>query len=145
MIGLKTEKACGHCPLSLRCAQGKSFVDLLAEPCQKYNIRFCRRCYTIVFELEHETYLCGIIRYGKHFSANPGLRDGYERVWDVLRAMHCSTKGCGLVYTSPHPLTRSKPNAFAVKKGTRIIRADERTTEAHDCFDQLANSLSDVY
>lgn len=116
MIALMTEAACGHCPLSVRCMQGKGFLDLYAEPHINYRVRHCRRCYAVLFEYEHTTYICGLIRWGLNFSADPTMRDGYEKVWKRIGTMHSSTRGCGLIFPHDHPLTHSKPGVRGRKR-----------------------------
>ena len=54
MIGLKTDDACAHCPLTLTC-----WGDTFDPACLlTVNGRFCLGCDALYFESDGETYVC---------------------------------------------------------------------------------------
>ena len=54
MIGLKTDDACSHCPLTLAC-WGDTFD---ADSLLTVNGRFCLGCDALYFDVDGETYVC---------------------------------------------------------------------------------------
>lgn len=146
---MKTEAACGSCPLSLLCLLNK---PLVVNKTRDHNymrkkgipnihrIRVCSRCLCVFFEHEHTTFICGMIRHGQHTGTHPGRNAVMDALVKERRGYREShrvtwTKGCqggkGRRARLPHPLQEKRPQHI-------------HETDPYDCFDQLADHITEV-
>lgn len=151
MIGMKTEAACGRCPLSLLCYAGRSLIVNKTRTHSYmrnkgipniYRVRVCKRCLCLIFSHRNTTFICSMVRQG--FAGNePGIKSisaaADNNTWrSGTRYGHIVwTKGCsggrGRMRRRPHPLQSTKP---------QHISADD--TDNYDCLDHLADTISEV-
>lgn len=142
LIALKTEAACGHCPLSFHCLRGKSIIVECATSNgvrrNFFGIAVCRRCYCVFFRWQSERFVCGLLRKGQHaLAAAVGAR-GPAAVKYALggERINLMTGSCAKQFPRPHLYTPGAAAQFAVSIGGG---------DAHDCFDVFENSIDAAY
>ena len=147
MIALKTEAACGACPLSMLCLQGKKLAEVLSKPRQA-RFRRCRRCSCVLFEYvsddnKTETFLCGHIRYSLHWSIPAGIRDGSDSVWNAFGVGLTVMRGCGLSLPRLHTTQREYLPERLNYRGD-LERDSARRFDKRDCFYHYRASIREV-
>jgi molybdenum cofactor biosynthesis enzyme MoaA len=94
MLLMKSEAACGRCPLNLLCMTLRPLPDVM----------FCRRCGAITFKRDGERYLCMLIRDGVNsrlkdtmWQQQALMSDHDKRIAHVIAAVvnkHAEYTGC---------------------------------------------------
>lgn len=94
MLLMKSEAACGRCPLNLLCMTLRPLSDVM----------FCRRCGAITFKRDGERYLCTLLRDGVHsrlkdtvWQQKNEMSDHDKRIAHVMAAVvnkHAEFTGC---------------------------------------------------
>lgn len=121
MILMKTERACGRCPMAMMCLTRKKLE----------NVTFCRRCGCITFKHDNERYLCPLIREGVHsrIVSNKDVTG-----WD-----HMSDRDRRIAHTLQAVLSRNAEFEGCVRirarKAPGPFRNRKRKSRWHDCID----------
>ena len=96
---LTSDKACGHCALAIPCLQQHKFPLELQK---LHRMRFCTRCYCVLFNILARVFICTKIRHGHHAPIPEEL--SITSYMKGIRGLQVTTKGCGTLYTTMHPL-----------------------------------------
>jgi hypothetical protein len=149
---MKTEAACGKCPLTLLCLTNQR---LIINKTRKHTymrnkgirnihrVRVCRRCLCVFFEHAGQTRICSQIREGVHTGTEPGMnsvtaallaeRRGWRSGDRVVWSNGCRG-GKGRKARKPHALNHH-------------IGKDKITDDSfddYDCFDHLETHITEI-
>ena len=147
MIALKTEAACGSCPLSMLCLTGRKLGEVLDNP-RKMRFRICSRCSCVIFQHVDdegitETYICGHIRYLLHWPGAAGIRPGRDSVWHVFGVGLTKMRGCGTSLPKDHTTQREYVQPRYDARGD-LERNSHRKFDKKDCFYHYRASIHEV-
>jgi hypothetical protein len=96
---LTTDKACGHCALAIPCLQQQKFPSKVQR---MYRVRYCNRCFCLLFNIYEHVYVCTKMRHGQHAPIPEGV--SIHVYMKNTRGIHTVTKGCAVHYKTVHPL-----------------------------------------
>jgi hypothetical protein len=148
MIALKTEAACGACPLSMLCLTGKKLGEVLDNP-RKMRFRYCKRCACVMFqhvddEGKTETYLCGHMRHGLHWTCAVDIRPGFDMVWNAFGLKPTGTRGCGASLPRYHIMQRGYIFQGTHNQQGELLRDRRHRFDKKDCFYHYRASIHEV-
>lgn len=120
MIHMKTERACGRCPMAMMCVARKKLA----------GVTFCRRCGCITFKHDDVRYLCSLIREGVH--------SRIMSTKDVVGWDHMSDRDRRVAHVLQAVISRNAEYEGCVR--TRTRKKPYRQTQQprrrwHDCVD----------
>lgn len=66
MVHLKSFEACQRCPGAMMCLAGKPLTDMTPD------VSYCPSCFAVWFRENGESFICTLIRAGRHAPPNAG-------------------------------------------------------------------------
>lgn len=138
MLLMKSEAACGRCPLNLVC--------MMLRPID--NVTFCRRCGAVAFKRDGERFLCMLLREGVHsrlkledtpFQQLGALSDRDRRIAHVLAAVtnkNAEYQGC-VRFMSKMPRQIGRPPY----RHSRKLKRQYRYRDCVHYFEELGNGF----
>jgi len=147
IIGLKTDAACGHCPLSLLCMTGhalivnkRSSAGLPTVRRNIYHVRVCQRCHCVYFSHDNQTYLCGRLRHAVH---RPDEKPGLDAVHAACYGHHHRNVCQG---SMPRTKACSKgQSTFAKAALPDLIEDKFAPIDMWDCFAFTRDHIKEIW